>query len=145
MSSVNSPAPAQGPTGPVSRLGFAPGQIVQEFGYDDDVDHDFRYAVEDAVGSELEYDDFTGVADWVLLWWRQEDGDLVDALMDTLTNLADGAGILLLTPKAGRVGEVDAADVEEAALTSGLHATGMVNVAPDWSGTKLVAPKSVRR
>ncbi len=142
---MNVPTPAQGPTGPVARLGFVPGHVVQEFGYGDDVDEDFRYAVEDLIGSELEYDDFTGVADAVLLWWREDDGDLVDALVDTLTNLAEGAGIFVLTPKAGRFGEVDAAEIAEAALATGLHATGTVSIGADWAGTKLVAPKSARR
>ena len=35
------------------RLGFRPGQVVQEFGYDDDVDEALRVAVEDLTGNEL--------------------------------------------------------------------------------------------
>lgn len=140
---VNSPAVGGASTFP--KLGLAPGQIVQEFGYDDDVDADFRFAVEDLVGSELEYDDFSGVVDAVLLWWRDGDGDLVDALVDSLTNLADGASIILLTPRAGRAGEVDASEIDEAAVTAGLHATGTVAVAPDWSANRLVPPKSARK
>ncbi len=142
---MNAPAVPTGPGGPVSRLGFAPGQVVQEFGYDDDVDEDLRDAISDLVGGDLEYDDFTGVADAVILWWRDGDGDLVDALVDGLPNLADGAGIVLLTPKPGRDGEVDAAEIEEAARTTGLHATGTVNAAPDWAATRLVPPKGARR
>jgi len=140
---VNSPA--VGGAGTFPKLGLAPGQIVQEFGYDDDVDADFRFAVEDLVGGELEYDDFSGVVDAVLLWWRDGDGDLVDALVDSLTNLADGASIILLTPRAGRAGEVDASEIDEAAVTAGLHATGTVAVAADWSANRLVPPKSARK
>ncbi|GAB4078188.1 MAG: DUF3052 domain-containing protein [Austwickia sp.] len=143
VNGVNTPA-AGGPSG-LPKLGFSAGQVVQEYGYDDDVDHDFRYAVEDVIGSELEYDDFTGVADGVLLWWRDGDGDLVDALVDVLTNLAEGAGIVVLTPKAGRVGEVDAAEIEESAVTAGLHATANVSIGSDWSASRLLAPKSSRR
>ena len=142
---MNAPVAASGPGGPAARLGFVPGQVVQEFGYDDDVDAGLREAIMDTVGGDLEYDDFTGVADAVILWWRDGDGDLADALVDGLTNLADGASIVLLTPKQGRAGEVDAAEIEEAALTSGLHPTGTLAVANDWSPTRLVPPKSARR
>lgn len=142
---MNAPVAASGPGGTAARLGFVAGQVVQEFGYDDDVDEDLRDAIVDTVGGDLEYDDFTGVADAVLLWWRDEDGDLADALVDGLPNLAEGAAIVLLTPKPGRAGKVDAADIEEAALTAGLHPTGTVNAAADWAATRLVPPKSVRR
>lgn len=137
--------PAASGSNALVKLGFGPGQIVQEFGYDEDVDNDFRFAVEDLVGSELEYDDYTGVADAVLLWWREGDGDLVDALVDALTNLAEGASIIVLTPKAGRAGEVDAAEIQESAATAGLHATATAGIGSDWSATRLLAPKGARR
>lgn len=140
---MSTPA-AEVPPG-LGKLGFAPGQIVQEFGYDDDVDNDFRFHVEDLIGSELEYDDYTGVADAVLLWWREGDGDLVDALVDALTNLAEGAGVVVLTPKAGRTGEVEAAEVKESAATAGLHATGTISIGTDWTATRLLPPKGARR
>ena len=73
----------------VTKLGFAPGQVVQEIGYDSDVDDDLRIAIEDVIGSELEDEDYGNVADAVTLWWREDDGDLTDALVDALTNLAD--------------------------------------------------------
>ena len=38
----------------VDKLGFKTGQIVIEFGYDDDVDVDFRQVVETTVESPLE-------------------------------------------------------------------------------------------
>ncbi len=129
----------------LAKLGLSEGHVVQEIGYDDDVDHDFRYEIEDLVGSELEDEDFTGAADAVLLWWRDGDGDLVDALVDALTNLAEGGSIVLGTPKAGRSGEVDASEVEESARTAGLHTSGMVSVGSDWSASRLVAPKGSRR
>jgi hypothetical protein len=52
---------------------------------------------------------------------------------------------VVLTPKAGRLGHVDASDIEEAATTAGLHTSGSVNACEDWTATRLVAPKSARR
>jgi hypothetical protein len=138
-------AEAAAANGSVAKLGFAAGQVVQELGYDQDVDDDFRLAIEELCGSELEDEDYADVADAVVLWWRDDDGDLIDALVDALTNLAEGGFILLLTPKSGRDGHVDAADIQEAALTAGLHASGGTNAVRDWTGSRLVAPKSARR
>jgi hypothetical protein len=138
-------AQAAATKGLVAKLGFAAGQVVQEFGYDHDVDDDFRLAIEGLCGSELEEEDYGDVADAVVLWWREDDGDLVDALVDGLTNLAEGGFIVLLTPKAGRVGHVDASDIQEATLTAGLHSSGSTNAAGEWNGSRLVAPKTDRR
>jgi hypothetical protein len=138
-------AEAAATNGSVAKLGFAAEQVVQEFGYDQDVDDDFRLAIEELCGTELEDEDYGDVADAVVLWWREDDGDLVDALVDALTNLAEGGFILLLTPKSGRDGHVDASDIQEAALTAGLHASGGTNAVRDWTGGRLVAPKSARR
>ena len=138
-------AEAAAANGSVAKLGFAAGQVVQEFGYDQDVDDDFRLAIEDLCGSELEDEDYADVADAVVLWWREDDGDLIDALVDALTNLAERGFIVLLTPKSGRDGHVDAADIQEAALTAGLHGSGSTNAVRDWTGSRLVAPKSARR
>jgi hypothetical protein len=49
-----------------------------------------------------------------------------------------------LTPKVGRAGHVDPSDVTDAAPTAGLATTTTVSAADDWSGIKLVAPKSAR-
>ena len=139
-------ASAEGAGGTASgRLGFTAGQVVQELGYDDDVDDDLRAAIEDATGSELVDEDYDDVADAVLLWWRDGDGDLVDALVDALTTLADGGVIWVLTPKAGRDGHVEPSDIGEAAPTAGLSQTSSISAARDWSGTRLVAPKAARK
>lgn len=122
-----------------AKLGFRPGQVVQEFGYDEDVDHDLREAIEESTGNELLDEDADDVVDAVLLWWRDEDGDLVDALMDAPSALAANGVIWLLTPKAGRPGHVEPSDIEEAAPTAGLHATSTVSASRDWSGTRLAA------
>ena len=129
----------------VSRLGISQGQVVQEFGYDTDVDDEFRFALEDHTGTELEDEDYGDVADAVLIWWRADDGDLVDAVVDGLPNLAEGGAIIVLTPKSGRPGHVEASEIEEAATTAGLHTSGAVNACEDWTATRLVAPKSARR
>jgi hypothetical protein len=119
--------------------------VVQEFGYDADVDNDFRFAIEDLTTTELEDEDFADVADAVMIWWREGDGDLVDVLVDALTNLAEGGFMVVMTPKTGRPGEVEASEVDESALTAGLHTSGSVNACEEWTGTRLVAPKSGRR
>jgi hypothetical protein len=126
------------------RLGLASGQIVQEIGYDDDCDDALRDSVAAVTGSELVDEEYDDVVDAVLLWWRDGDGDLVDALVDALTSLADGGMIWLLTPKAGRDGHVEPSDIGEAAPTAGLAQTSTVSAAPDWSGTRLVTPRSAR-
>ena len=126
------------------RLGLSSGLVVQEIGYDDDCDDALRDSVAAVTGSELVDEEYDDVVDAVLLWWRDGDGDLVDALVDALTSLADGGMIWLLTPKAGRDGHVEASDIGEAAPTAGLAQTSTVSAAPDWSGTRLVTPKSAR-
>lgn len=127
------------------RLGFRPGQVVQEFGYDDDVDDELRLAVEDLTGHELSDEDSQDVADGVIYWWREGDGDLVDSLMDALTNLAEGGVVWLLTPKSGRSGHVEPSEIEDAAPTAGLHATSTISACPDWTGTRLASPRSGRK
>ena len=68
----------------------------------------------------------------------------VDALVDALGPLADSGVIWLMTPKPGREGHVEPEDIADAAPTSGLQATSHINAAPEWQGTRLVAPKSRR-
>lgn len=131
--------------GPAAKLGFAEGQIVLELGYDDDVDQALREGIEDLAGSELEDEGYDGVADAVVLWWRDGDGDLIDDCVDALTTLADGGFVVLLTPKVGQDGHVDASDIAEAATTAGMHASGNVNAAEQWQGTRLVPQRSGRR
>src|SRR5690348_10077454 len=65
-----------------SRLGFKSGMVVQELGWDEDVDDDLRMAIEDAIDADLVDGDYGNVVDSVLLWWRDDDGDLVDALVE---------------------------------------------------------------
>ena len=124
------------------RLGFKPKMVVQELGWDEDVDDDVRVKIEDAIDADMVDGDHGDVVDAVVLWWRKDDGDIVDALVDSLTDLVGGGAIWLLTPKVGRPNAVDAADVAEAAPIAGLSTTTTIAVSKDWSATKLVAPKS---
>jgi len=124
------------------RLGLKPGMVVQELGWDEDVDDSAREVIENAIDSDLVDGDHGDVVDLVLLWWRDDDGDLVDALVDSLTDLVRGGAIWLLTPKVGRPGAVDAADVAEAAPIAGLSTTTTVAVGKEWTATRLVAPKT---
>src|SRR5580704_19523685 len=57
------------------RLGIKPGHVVQEIGYDDDVDESLRDSVVALEGAELVDEDYDDVVDGVLLWWRDGDGD----------------------------------------------------------------------
>ncbi len=131
--------------GAVAKLGFAPQQVVLELGYDEDVDDGLRTQIEEILAVPLEDEDYDDVVDAVLLWWRDDDGDLTDALVDALATLEDQGFIVLLTPKVGLPGEVDASDVAEAATTAGLQASISLNLTNQWSATRLVAPKSARR
>lgn len=124
-------------TAAASRLGFTSGQVVQEFGYDDDVDESLRADLEGIVGSELVDEDYDDVTDGVLIWFRDGEDDLTDVLVDAQTVLDDGGLIWVLTPKPGRTGHVGHGDIQEAATTAGLHATSTFAIAPDWSATRL--------
>ncbi|WP_122261621.1 DUF3052 domain-containing protein [Ornithinimicrobium cerasi] len=130
-----------GPLGvPLRKMGVAPGQIVIEYGYDDDVDEDVRAAIETLAEGPLEDEDYDGVVDVVLLWWREGDGDLADELMDSLTTMEEGGFIALLTPGVRRPDRVAAHDVQEACATCSLTASGAVPLG-EWVGQRLVGRK----
>jgi hypothetical protein len=125
-------------------LNLAPGLVVQELGWDADVDEDFRSEVMDAVDGDLveETDD---AVDVVLLWWRADDGDVVDGLFDGLRDLSRGGVLWLLTPRIGKPGHVAQPDLQEGAVAAGLALTTSVSVSKSWSCHKLVRPKGVVR
>lgn len=125
-------------------VGLTEGQTVLELGYDDDCDQQLRTAIERAIGSELLGEDSDDVVDAAVVWYREGDGDLVDALVDAISGLADHGVVWLLTPKPGRDGHVEPSDISEAAPTAGLQQTSSVSAAPDWQGTRLVAPRAHR-
>lgn len=123
------------------KLGITHGMVVQELGWDDDTDDDLRASVEDEISSELLDEESDEVVDVVLLWWRDGDGDLVDALMDAISPLADEGFVWVLTPKTGQPGHVEPSEIAESAPTAGLTQTSSVNLG-DWAGSRLVQPKA---
>ncbi len=127
------------------RLGFEQGFVVQEFGWDDDVDENLREEIEDVIGSPLEDVDYDGVVDAVLLWWREGDGDLIDDCVDALTNLGEKGFILVLVPRAGHPDHVDASDIAEAAQTTGLKAGASTKAGEEWISNKLMQGGAARR
>jgi hypothetical protein len=135
--------PTEGAAG-VTVLGIETGHLVWEIGVDGDCDESLRAAL--AVAEDVEVigddEDPDDVVDVVLLWWRDEDGDLVDALVDAIGPLADHGVVWLLTPKPGRDGHVEPEDIADAAPTAGLQQTSTVSAGQDWQGTRLVAPRA---
>ncbi|WJZ03273.1 DUF3052 domain-containing protein [Corynebacterium freiburgense] len=118
-------------------LGVKPGQVVQEVGWDDDCDAAISEAIEDAIGSELLDEDTDEICDVVLLWWREDDGDLVDALVDAVRPLADAGRIWLLSPGAGKPGTLEPGVIAESAQLAGLVQTKAERLG-SWQGSCLV-------
>ncbi|HEY7007713.1 MAG TPA: DUF3052 domain-containing protein [Jatrophihabitantaceae bacterium] len=128
--------------GLAARMGLRPAMMVMEIGYDEDVDQDLRDQIEERTGEGLVGEDTDEVVDVVLIWFREDDGDLTDLLVDAISPLADDGVIWLLTPKRGRPGHVEASDISEAASVSGLSETTIMTISPDWSASRLVGRKS---
>ncbi|GAB2636216.1 DUF3052 domain-containing protein [Gordonia jinhuaensis] len=124
-----------------AQLGFKTGMVVQEIGWDEDTDDDLRADIEDAIDAEMLDEDSDDVIDVVVLWWRDGDGDLVDALMDAIGPLSDEGYLWVFTPKTGESGYVDPSEIAESAPTAGLTQTSNVKLGA-WSGTRLVQPKT---
>ncbi len=126
-------------------MGFAPGQLILEVGADSDVAQDLRLSLIAKTGSDLLDGNSNEVVDAVLIWWREDDGDLVDELVDGLTFLADSGSIWLMTHKSGRLGHVEPSDIQDAAPTAGLSQTVSFSASADWTATRLVARKTSRK
>jgi hypothetical protein len=124
------------------RLGIKPDMVVQEIGWDEDVDEDVRAAIEEEIGGELLDEDADDVVEVVLLWWREDDGDLGDTLIEVRTPLDENGVIWVLTPKTGQPGHVEPSEIAEAVPQVGLAQTANISVSADWVGTRLVSPKS---
>ncbi|MEI6649333.1 MAG: DUF3052 domain-containing protein [Actinomycetes bacterium] len=126
-------------------MGIKVGQLVLEVGRGPDSDLNLHQAIAAATGTELLAGKASEVVDAVIIWWREDDGDLVDELVDGLTYLTDEGAIWVLTPKSGRAGHVEPSDIQDSAPTAGLSQTSSFSCAPDWTATKLVARKASRK
>jgi hypothetical protein len=126
-------------------MGFEPGQLVLEVGLDLDAAQDLRQSIIAKCGNEFLESDASEVVDAVIIWWREDDGDLVDELVDALTFLTESGSIWLLTPKAGRPGHVEPSDIQDAAPTAGLSQTVSFAAASEWTATRLVSRKSTKK
>lgn len=126
------------------RLGFDEGLTVQEIGWDEDIDEDLRAGIEAVIGSEIVDEDYEDVVDVVLMWWRDDDGDIVDGLVDAIGPLTDKGVVWLMMPKPGRPGHIEPEDIADAAPTAGLQQTTTVSAGAQWQGTRLVAPRAKR-
>ena len=131
---------AQSPAATVERLGINKDQLILEVGFNDsDCDKLLRDAIVAKSGTQLLDDSSQEVVEAVILWWREDDGDLVDELVDALTYLTEDGSIWLLTPKVGRAGYVEASDIQDAAPTAGMSVTTSFPAGTDWTATRLVA------
>ncbi|MEJ5920206.1 MULTISPECIES: DUF3052 domain-containing protein [unclassified Corynebacterium] len=119
------------------QLGIKKGQLVQEVGWDDDCDSAISESIEEVLDDDLLDEDTDEVVDVVLLWWRADDGDLVDGLVDAARPMDDNGSIWLLTPGAGKPGAIEPGLVDESAQLAGLTATSALRLG-DWQGLCLV-------
>ena len=126
-------------------MGFAKGDLVLEIGYGPDCDDDLRASIQEIVGTSFLEGSTNDVVDAALFWFREDDGDLVDELMDAMTFLSETGPIWVLTPKVGRDGHVEPSDIQDAAPLCGLSLTSTIAVAKDWTATRLVARKAGKR
>lgn len=141
---MSSPASSGNTQELASRLGLESGLVVQEIGHDSDSDPDLRAGIVEVTGSDMVNLDYEDVVDVAILWFREDDGDLTDALVDSITPLADQGVVWLLTPKPGRDGHIEPEDITEAAQTAGLRQTSTISAGSQWQGTRLVAPRAKR-
>ena len=126
-------------------MGFKKGDLIVEVGRGSESDSSVRDLICSITGTDFLDGQSQEVVDAVIIWWREGDGDLVDALMDALTYLSQSGVIWVLTPKIGRAGHVEPSDTQDAAPIAGLSQTSALSIAPDWTATRLVARKVGKR
>ena len=125
-----------------SRMGFEKGQLILEIGHGSDCDENLRQQIVDIVGEPLIQNDTNEVVDCVLIWFRDDDSDLTDELVDALAYLSESGTIWVLTPKVGRDGHVEVSDIQDAVNIAGLSQTSTIAVAPNWTATKIMHRKA---
>ena len=122
---------------------FESGQLIQEFGFDDDVDMELRSTIEETTGEELEDEDYRGSADGAIAWWRSDDGDtddLADLLVDCRAGFADeDAYIWLIVPDPSQPLTVPVEDIDGAARTAGLMVTTTRYLPTGWTAFQIVS------
>ncbi len=126
-------------------MGMKKGDLILEVGCDESSDVGLREQIRAITGNDFLTNNSQEVVDAVMIWWRDGDGDLVDELMDSLTYLSERGAVWVLTPKVGREGHVEPSDIQDAAPIAGLSQTSTLSVAPDWSASRLVARKLLKR
>ena len=136
----NSPA-----TNLVSSIGISPSSMVLEIGYDTDCSEEVRSAFIEASGNELVDEDYSDPVDAVIVWFRNDDDDLVELLMDAIAPLTENGVIWLMTPKPNQEGHVEPADIADAAPSAGLQVTKTLSASKTWQGTRLVTRKIGKR
>lgn len=127
-----------------SMLGITEGMIALEVGWDEDCDPAISEAVEAVLGDDFLEEETDELIDVVVMWWREDDGDLVDGLVDALRSLGDGGRIWLLTPGAGKPGTVAPGEISESAQPAGLVQTTAERLG-DWQGSCLVARGAMKK
>lgn len=119
-------------------LGIEPGMVVQGRNWGQDSARlltGLRTAVTERSGGELLDESADEVVDVVLLCWRTGDGDLVDALMDAMGNLAEDGAIWVLSPHGG---QDEADELAESVPTAGLaRIVNVVTLDNGWSATRV--------
>ena len=123
-------------------MGFEKGQLILEIGHGSDCDENLRQQIVEIVGEPFIQNDTNEVVDCVLIWFREDDGDLTDELVDALAFLSESGTIWVLTPKDGRDGHVQASDIQDAVNIAGLSQTSTIAVAPNWTATKIMHRKA---
>ncbi|WP_165243519.1 DUF3052 domain-containing protein [Corynebacterium lizhenjunii] len=119
------------------KLGIQPGQVALELGWDEDSDPEISEAIEEVLGEDFLDEETDDLCDAVVLWWREEDGDLVDGLVDAVRPLGDNGRVWLLTPGAGQPGTVAPGEISESAQLAGLVQTKAERLG-QWQGSCLV-------
>lgn len=124
-----------------AEFGFKPEDIVQEWLWDDDVDAELRNRIAGITGTELVDEDYDGVADGVVLWWRDGDDEdeLADTIVDAEATRGEDAPFWIVTPKPGRDGAASSFTIQNAAKNAGMNVTTPVTVSENWNGVRLVS------
>ncbi|MFH0412793.1 DUF3052 domain-containing protein [Corynebacterium sp. L4756] len=125
-------------------LGISEGMVALESGWDEDCDPAISESIEAVLGEDFLEEETDELVDVVVMWWREEDGDLVDGLVDALRPLGEGGSVWLLTPGAGKPGTVAPGEISESAQLAGLVQTKAERLG-DWQGSCLVGRGSTKK